>query len=198
MKVYLDDERTPPDGWYLVRWPDEAIALLETSAVTHLSLDHDLGDDARGTGYDVLLWIEEAVARRGFNAPHIFIHSANSSARVKMLGAVDHCPLCTDNRLLCWFSFQTRAPQYLAPSGGTQRCWPPLLDDRPGHLPLSKLELARSIEPWSLGLSPRSAFISKRVLCCHPCWIHLSKQPKLRLKPTDAWGQLADFVPPVT
>lgn len=98
MKVYLDDERTPPDGWYLVRWPDEAIALLETSAVTHLSLDHDLGDDARGTGYDVLLWIEEAVVTRGFNAPHIFIHSANSSARVKMLGAVSSIKRLSDMR----------------------------------------------------------------------------------------------------
>jgi hypothetical protein len=29
--------------------------------VQELSLDHDLGDDARGTGYDVILWIEEAV-----------------------------------------------------------------------------------------------------------------------------------------
>jgi len=26
-----------------------------------ISLDHDLGDDDSGTGYDVVLWIEEAV-----------------------------------------------------------------------------------------------------------------------------------------
>ena len=45
-----------------VYWPDEAIALLESGAVEELSLDHDLGDDERGTGYDVVLWIEEAVA----------------------------------------------------------------------------------------------------------------------------------------
>jgi hypothetical protein len=30
MRVFLDDERTTPDGWHRVRWPNEAIALLET------------------------------------------------------------------------------------------------------------------------------------------------------------------------
>ncbi len=42
MKVYLDDERPTPSGWISVRWPDEAIALLETGMVTDISLDHDL------------------------------------------------------------------------------------------------------------------------------------------------------------
>jgi hypothetical protein len=50
MKVYLDDERQAPDGWVRVFWPDEVIALLQTGAVRELSLDHDLGDDERGTG----------------------------------------------------------------------------------------------------------------------------------------------------
>jgi hypothetical protein len=84
MKVYLDDERNTPDGWVRVYWPDEAIKLLSTGEVVELSLDHDLGDDERGTGYDVVLWIEEAVALRGFNPPLIRVHSANSSAREKM------------------------------------------------------------------------------------------------------------------
>lgn len=71
-----------------VRWPDEAIALLETGEVAVISLDHDLGDDERGTGYDVLLWIEEAVALRGFDPPEMRVHSANSSARLKMEAAI--------------------------------------------------------------------------------------------------------------
>ena len=58
MKVYLDDERVAPAGWIQARWPDEVITLLASGEVTHLSLDHDLGDDDRGTGYDVVLWIE--------------------------------------------------------------------------------------------------------------------------------------------
>lgn len=84
MKVFLDDERSIPDGWVGVRWPDEAIVLLRAGVVTDISLDHDLGDDARGTGYDVILWIEEAVACGGFVPPKITIHSANASARLRM------------------------------------------------------------------------------------------------------------------
>jgi len=88
VRVFLDDERATPEGWVRVYWPDEAIALLETGTVTEISLDHDLGDDARGTGYDVVLWIEEAVALRGFRPPVITVHSANASAREKMLAGV--------------------------------------------------------------------------------------------------------------
>jgi hypothetical protein len=107
IKVYLDDERPAPDGWVRVTTPAQAIALLETGEVSHLSLDHDLGDDEGiGTGYDVVLWMEEQVflTERGnwgnyYNAPkrlgqnittrfippeYITVHTANVSARVKM------------------------------------------------------------------------------------------------------------------
>ena len=88
MRVYLDDERATPDGWIRVYWPEEAIALLESGQVEEISLDHDLGDDEHGTGYDVVLWIEEAVALRGFKPPRMFVHSANSSAKEKMLSGI--------------------------------------------------------------------------------------------------------------
>lgn len=89
MKLYLDDERSTPEGWHRVFWPAEAIELLEAGVVTELSLDHDLGDDVRGTGYDVILWIEEAVALRGFVPPKISVHSANSSASLKMRAGIE-------------------------------------------------------------------------------------------------------------
>ena len=86
----MDDERVAPDGWTQVRWPDEAIKLLQDGAVTHLSLDHDLGDDKRGTGYDVLLWIEQEVALSQFTPPaKIEVHSANPAGRKRMLAAID-------------------------------------------------------------------------------------------------------------
>jgi hypothetical protein len=88
VKVYLDDERAAPEGWHQVRWPEEAIALLNAGGVDELSLDHDLGDDQHGTGYDVLLWIEEAVVARAFEPPRIRVHSANVSARQKMEAAI--------------------------------------------------------------------------------------------------------------
>lgn len=89
MKVYLDDLRPTPEGWVHVYWPDEAIELLKQNNVAVISLDHDLGDDVRGTGYDVILWIEEAVATTDFYPPEILVHSANSSARKKMEAGIE-------------------------------------------------------------------------------------------------------------
>ncbi|WP_025137686.1 cyclic-phosphate processing receiver domain-containing protein [Achromobacter sp. DH1f] len=88
MKVFLDDVRVTPDGWVRTFWPEEVIALLKTGEVTELSLDHDLGDDEHGTGYTVLLWLEEQVAVHGMTPPAIRVHSANSAARLKMQAAI--------------------------------------------------------------------------------------------------------------
>ncbi|QIH08847.1 MULTISPECIES: cyclic-phosphate processing receiver domain-containing protein [unclassified Pseudomonas] len=88
MKIYLDDERQTPEGWVRAYWPDEVITLLKAGGVSEISLDHDLGDDERGTGYDVILWIEEAVALQGFRPPRIQVHSANASAVEKMQAGV--------------------------------------------------------------------------------------------------------------
>jgi hypothetical protein len=84
MKIYLDDERETPAGWIRAYWPDEVIHLLQQGGVEAISLDHDLGDDQKGTGYDVILWIEEAVVTSGFIPPKITVHSANPPARKKM------------------------------------------------------------------------------------------------------------------
>lgn len=88
LHVFLDDERPAPAGWVRAYWPAEVIQLLEAGLVRELSLDHDLGDDLRGTGYDVVLWIEEAVHTKGFTPPFISVHSANPPARLKMLAGI--------------------------------------------------------------------------------------------------------------
>lgn len=88
MNVYLDDERVTPEGWVRAFWPEEVIKLLKGGQVAELSLDHDLGDDEHGTGYTVLLWLEEQVALHGMVPPKICVHSANSSARLKMEAAI--------------------------------------------------------------------------------------------------------------
>ena len=88
MKVFLDDLRPTPEGWHRAYWPDEVFALLESGDVTIVSLDHDLGDDSRGTGYDVIVWIEEAVVTRGFIPPEILIHSANPAGRERMVHGI--------------------------------------------------------------------------------------------------------------
>ena len=84
MKNYLDDEREAPEGWARVRRPEEAIKLLKTGAVTDPSVDRDPGNERRGTGYDIVLWVEEAVATSGFVPPKMTSHSSNASARAKM------------------------------------------------------------------------------------------------------------------
>lgn len=84
MKLYLDDVRPAPAGWKLVRWPQEMIELLMTGAVTDVSLDQNLGDDKRGTGYDVITWLEKAVVDYGLVPPNIKVHSANVPAKKRM------------------------------------------------------------------------------------------------------------------
>lgn len=94
MKIYLDDERQTPEGWSRTITAFGTIMQLKLGflrgyeEVTHLSLDHDLGKPKHGTGYDVLLWIEEQVALHGYIPPEIYIHTANEGARVKMTLAV--------------------------------------------------------------------------------------------------------------
>lgn len=89
MKIWLDDVRPTPEGWTRCYWPQEVIAILKAEDDVELvSLDHDLGDDDRGTGYDVLTWIEEQVVVNNYFPPSLKVHSANVSARRKMEAAI--------------------------------------------------------------------------------------------------------------
>ena len=90
MKIFLDDCRPTPNGWVRTYTPKGTIELLKCNEVEELSLDHDLGDDdGIGTGYDVLLWIEERVLLHRFVPPSsIVVHSSNSSAVEKMNAAI--------------------------------------------------------------------------------------------------------------
>lgn len=85
LKVYLDDKRTTPNGYFRVFWPSDVIRLLEEFEVQELSLDHDLGDDVKGTGYDAVCYVEEqAYFNKDFKIPYIKVHSDNASAKYKM------------------------------------------------------------------------------------------------------------------
>lgn len=88
IKVWLDDTRAAPEGWTRAYWPQDVFDLLMQGRVTHVSLDHDLGDDSRGTGYDVIRWIEEAVVIRKFKPPLITVHSANPVGRERMMRGI--------------------------------------------------------------------------------------------------------------
>ena len=85
MKVFLDDLRSPPDQTRIVaRTPCSAITLLESKEVEVISFDHDLGYEGETelTGYQVLLWIEEAVALRDFRPPQMLVHNANPPGKI--------------------------------------------------------------------------------------------------------------------
>lgn len=93
MRIWLDDERLPPDGWTWVRTVDAVVSLILAEepfgGVEEISLDHDLGDDDNGTGYDVLLWIEREL-HAGYlpHLPRLHVHSANPPARKRMEAAI--------------------------------------------------------------------------------------------------------------
>lgn len=88
-RIYLDDRRIAPKGWFQARWPEDVIKILKSGTVNEISLDHDLGDDERGTGYDVITWIEEQVISGNLiDIPKIKIHTSNPSARMKMEAGV--------------------------------------------------------------------------------------------------------------
>lgn len=88
MKIYLDDVREAPLGWVLVEKPVTVINMMLKHDVTHLSLDHDLGDDeGRGTGYDVLTFLEDVIMTGSWERriPYITVHSMNPVARERMI-----------------------------------------------------------------------------------------------------------------
>ena len=84
IRLFLDDDfehRHPRgDDWVHVATAHDAISLLETGRVVALSLDHDLGNENAGTGYDVVLHLEERLGRDSVDlwpTELIEVHSGN-------------------------------------------------------------------------------------------------------------------------
>lgn len=99
MKIFLDDERETPAGWTRMYTAEEVINHLDNyhraqlgvfvNPITHLSLDHDLGENVL-TGYAVLCWLEEKIFNDPtFPLPEITIHSANPTGRANMNRALE-------------------------------------------------------------------------------------------------------------
>lgn len=90
MKLWLDDKRPMPEGFDThVKSAFEAIQLINTGMVTHIGLDHDLGDEITvGNGHMVSDHIE-AQAYFG-NIPRIIwsIQSSNGPEVSRMTVAL--------------------------------------------------------------------------------------------------------------
>lgn len=98
MKLFVDDERYPPDSddvWHIARSYAEAIDMLSRNKYDVLSLDHDIASfDENGkekTGYDIALWLAE----NKWNDPNyyipskILVHSANPVGAVRIEGIIN-------------------------------------------------------------------------------------------------------------
>lgn len=86
MKLFLDDLRHAPEGYDLHAFnAPAAIAVLQTGLVTHISFDHDLGDDVKGTGYTVACYIETAAVMGSLPKLTWETHSMNpvGAARIR-------------------------------------------------------------------------------------------------------------------
>jgi hypothetical protein len=87
MKVFLDDERTPPEGWTLYKKPWEVIELLKAGKVTEISLDHYLGLDSYvkpNTGLDVAEFIAQGAKDGTLNRLVIYFHTCDEEVQWKM------------------------------------------------------------------------------------------------------------------
>jgi hypothetical protein len=81
-KLFIDDERNPPDdSWTVVRTVAEAKEIITSwDLPTQMSLDHDLGGDE--TVMQILRWMAENYYEEG--PPSWQIHSANPVGRANM------------------------------------------------------------------------------------------------------------------
>lgn len=85
MKIWLDDMRPKPAEYDVHCYTaKEAIALLKTGLITHISLDHDLGCDTAGTGHDVAKYIEMAAYHNTLPRLSWKLHTANPVGRENM------------------------------------------------------------------------------------------------------------------
>ena len=99
-KLWLDDERPEPEGWVRAKTAGIAIAHLASGTFGEVSLDHDLGPEAAGTGYDVACWLEEqAYTDPHFPLPIVHVHTANAGARPKMVQALYNVEMIRQQRI---------------------------------------------------------------------------------------------------
>ena len=164
MKVFLDDERSTPDGWIRAYWPDEVIRLLQAGQVEVLSLDHDLGDDSRGTGYDVILWMETEVALHGFSPPLILIHSANSAAAQRMRAGVESIARLASRQSFANLKVKFYEEEIVTVRGGVQNSLNSLYEKFKNEVSLPAELAERASPPLLLSVSDKWVNAEKRVL----------------------------------
>jgi hypothetical protein len=85
MRLWIDDDeehRKPPKGWIWAKTLAEALEIVKTGKVTHISFDHDLGGDDKSM--PVAWFIEDAAFHGTMKPPEWRIHSANPVGRANL------------------------------------------------------------------------------------------------------------------
>lgn len=106
MYLWVDDIRPRPDEFSLwAKTATEAIDYLERCLITHISLDHDLGNDEDGTGYDIAKYIEERAYNDTIHRIKWSIHSANPVGCDNMRRALENADRYWDQHSLTQYRF---------------------------------------------------------------------------------------------
>jgi hypothetical protein len=90
VKLWLDDVRPAPAGWYWALDAEEAHDVLQSCVVEEWSLDHDLGEGP--SGYDLvqrLVADQEMLGLRFWPDHRPTIHGSNSVERFNMMQLID-------------------------------------------------------------------------------------------------------------
>ena len=94
--LWLDDLRNPKDYGVVGAFWTKSYSLFKkdlcskTKNVKEIHLDHDLGNDSDGTGYNAILLIEEMLYGNMLTKLEtIYIHTSNPSAASKMMAVKD-------------------------------------------------------------------------------------------------------------
>lgn len=76
MKLFVDDVRTPPEGWRLARTIEEAIDFLKSGGVEEMSLDYVIGYDDKNNFSSVARYVVDMpMAAR---PKRVYIHTSSS------------------------------------------------------------------------------------------------------------------------
>jgi hypothetical protein len=84
MKLWIDDERPAPNGWYWAETSADAIEWIERMAFSEVSFDHDLGGD--DTTRKVVLWMLDNNITW---PPIVRVHTANPVGREWLEGMIN-------------------------------------------------------------------------------------------------------------
>lgn len=83
MKLWIDDLRDPPEGWFWAKTSDVAIRTLAMQTYDTVSFDHDLGGD--DTTRRVVMWLCDT----GAWPETIYVHTANPVGREWLEGTIN-------------------------------------------------------------------------------------------------------------